>query len=250
MDNLQVIRQEAAGLRDAVAGADLGQPVPSCPAWSLRELVAHVGTTHRFHTTHVQRGVTDPPSSVVKPVAPEDDAQLLAWFDEGVEEMLAVFGAQDPQGPAWNWSLDEQVASFWPRRMALETAVHRWDAENTVRRATGFDTAVAIDGIDEVLRVHLPADRSDDEEEEEPAPELTQGRVRVSATDDPADWLVELTPFGANVTGGADGHTEQDADAAVRGPVSDLFLMLWGRLDIDLLDVTGDPDLVAAVRTT
>ena len=184
------------------------------------------------------------------PVAPEDDAQLLAWFDEGVEEMLAVFGAQDPEGPAWNWSLDEQVASFWPRRMALETAVHRWDAENTVRRPTRLrHREVAIDGIDEVLRVHLPADRHEEDEEEHGS----------RALEGPGAGQRDRRSRGLAGRAHAvrrGGHRRRrrshraGADAAVRGPLSDLYLMLWGRVDIDLLDVTGDPALVAAVRTS
>lgn len=250
IDYLEVIRTEAAALRAVVAGADLEARVPSCPDWSLRDLVAHVGRTHRFHTGNVQRGVTDPPTFDALPVPPEDDHALLLWLDEGVEDMLAVLARLDPDGPAWNWSLDPQVASFWPRRMALETAVHRWDAELALGKAQPFAPELAADGVDEVLRVHLPADRHDADEEEQ-VPDPHAGRVRVSASDHPGDWLVTLRPDGADVTGGPDGGgAEHGADATVRGPLFDLFLAVWGRLDVDRLEVTGDPDLARAIHTS
>src|SRR5436305_715070 len=68
----------------------------------------------------------------------------------------------DPRAPAWNWSLAPKAAGFWHRRMAQETAVHRWDAESAYGNALPVERLLAVDGIDEALRVFLPAGRAEE----------------------------------------------------------------------------------------
>ena len=46
----------------AVAGADPDGTVPTCPEWTVRDLVRHMGGVHRWATGFV-RGRTEPASS-------------------------------------------------------------------------------------------------------------------------------------------------------------------------------------------
>ena len=47
---------------------------------------------------------------------------------------------------------------FWARRMALEIAVHRYDGELAHGDATAIPDDLALDGIDEMLKVFLAGD--------------------------------------------------------------------------------------------
>jgi uncharacterized protein (TIGR03083 family) len=233
-DALATIRREADAFLLA-ARRGLEPDVPGCPGWTVRDLTIHLGFVHRFHTGHVGRGVTTPPPEPDRPAPPEDAQQLLAWFDAGVTDLLVALRRVDPDLPAWNWAPHTpQVAAFWPRRMALETAVHRWDAESAHGQAVGFELEVAVDGIDEMLTVMGPV---------EPPADLPTGVVVVRATDDDATWAVRLAP-GLIDPGGPVPATP---DAVVEGTASGLLLALWGRVPPDSLTTSGDAALVAAL---
>lgn len=227
---LAAIRREADALREAAARG-LEAPVPGCPGWTVGDLVFHVGSVHRFHAAHVVRGATTRPERL--DIADPDDADLLDWFDSGVAALLGVLRETDPAAPAWNFSPDApKTAAFWPRRMALETAVHRWDAQSAHGVPEPLGPALAVDGIDEVLTVHLPADLPDE-------PVDQRGVVRVSCPE--ASWTVRIdrdriTP------------TSETPDAALEGAASDVLLALWGRVPLSVLG--AESPLAAALRTS
>jgi uncharacterized protein (TIGR03083 family) len=226
-DPIPTIRREADAFL-AAARRGLEPQVPGCPEWTVRELTQHLGSVYRFHTRHVGRGVTDPP----EPFAAElpDDADLLQWFDDSVDELLIVLRSVDPAAPAWNWaSHTPQVAAFWPRRMALESAVHRWDAESAHNEAAGFDLPVAVDGIDEMVTVMGPTNGPDN---------TASGTAVIRPTDEDVAWAMRFAPGLIEVL-----PTVPDrADALLEGTASALLLALWGR-DVDIT-ATGDPAIV------
>jgi uncharacterized protein (TIGR03083 family) len=214
IDHRAVIAQESAAFLRAVRG-NFTARVPSCPDWDVGDLTAHLGAVQRFHALHVVRGVVDQPTE--RAAVPEDDADLLPWFEEGTRLLLAALDALPADAPAWNWAPHTpQTVAFWPRRMALEAAVHRWDAENARHDAQGFEVGLAEDGIDEVLTVHhatLPDD------------------VLVRLTDSERTWGNAKTP-----------------DAVLEGTASGVFLALWGRVPLSSLTTKGDESQVAALR--
>ena len=53
------------------------------------------------------------------------------------------------------------------------------------------------------------------------------------------EWLITLAPEGLTVT-----HEHSKGDVAVRGPVSDLLLLLWNRRDTEGLQVFGDESVL------
>ena len=229
-DAIPTIRREADAFL-AAARQGLEPMVPGCPAWTVGDLTYHLGCVHRFHTAHITRGVTTPPERRDQPDVSDDE--LLAWFDEGVDELLITLRSVDLASPAWNWAPHTpQVAAFWPRRMALETAVHRWDAESAHANATGFDLAVAVDGVDELLTVMGPGQL----DENSPT-----GVAVVRATDADAAWAVRLGPSSFEVLPGVPA----DPDTTLEGTASALLLGLWGRIPVTDLTVTGDQALAA-----
>lgn len=229
-----VIRSESeAFLVAARAGLDVD--VPTCPGWQLRDLVAHLGGVYDFHGRHLIRGTDDPPTGD-RTVPEGDDADLLLWFTDRLDRLLLNLGHLPPDAPAWNFARHTpQVVAFWPRRMALETAVHRWDAQLAHHDAHGFDLAVAVDGIDEVLTVMRPARLHR-------TPLEVAGVVAIRLTDSEATWRLRLTPD-------AIAPSSDPPDAVLEGTATAVLLWLWGRVPLTSLSLDGDESLVAALPT-
>src|SRR5690606_21081055 len=71
------------------------------------------------------------------------------------QALLEELSAQDPDASTMTRWSPPQPAGFWFRRMALEVAVHRYDAELTHGVPTPIDAGPAADGVDEALRIFL-----------------------------------------------------------------------------------------------
>ena len=153
--------------------------------------------------------------------------------------MLATLAVPNPDAEMWAWGDDKHVR-FWPRRMLHETSVHRADATFALGRDAVIEPSVAIDGVDEFLD-NLPC-------AEYFAPKVSElvGKgevIRLSCTDDPAEWFVTLNPHGF-----AWSHEGSTNDVSVEGSASDMQLFVWGRRKIaeaDRLKVSGDERTLA-----
>jgi uncharacterized protein (TIGR03083 family) len=222
---LDALATESAAFADAVASCPLSAPVPSCPDWTVEDLVFHLGAVHRFWGEVVSRRLTSP-GEVEEPPRPGPD-QIVAWAGEQAAGLRAVLEEADPATPVWTWAPQQDVA-FVVRRMAHETAVHRWDAQRAGGTPMPIDPELASDGIDEFLTVMLTHPRF--------AASSIGGSVHVHATDTPGEWLVKPADDGSIAV------TAEHAkgDAAVRGPASDLLLALWRRVGLDDVEVIGD----------
>jgi len=242
---LAALRADGAAFRAAVGqeGA-LGHQVPSCPEWTVGALAYHLGWVYRRVHAHANRGITTRPDNLPDDPRP-DDAALLGWWDERYADLLTMFDALDPALPAWNWAPQAKRAEFWMRRMAHETAVHRWDAQMGVTGLTEpVEAKLAVDGITEVLDSWLPAGLRK-------GPLDRTGIVALHAMDAGQVWYVRLRGTGIALL---DTDTLLDDDehherAVAAGSASDLMLALYGRVPFDILDVTGDPSLLEALRT-
>ncbi len=240
---LAAFKREADAFRAAIDPARLDAQVPSCPEWTVDDLVAHLASVYRRQRAHLVRGVTSRPEMAF-PTPPEGGEAVLAWWDEARDEMAATLRDVDPTMPAWNWSVQPPTAIFWHRRMAHETAIHRWDAQVSVTIPEPIETVLAVDGVDEVLDTWLPGGRRK-------GPTDVTGVVRLEATDSDARWAIRLRPGGGVNLLDTDSwfDSEPDAQAALIGTASDLDLALWGRIPLTVLTVQGDPNLVSALRT-
>jgi uncharacterized protein (TIGR03083 family) len=221
---LSAIREAGEALADQAEG-NLARPVPSCPGWSVADLVWHVGEVHHFWRTIAERRLSDP--GAVERVARPGDDELVAWYRAGLGHLLAVLEALDPATSVWTWSRQHDVG-FIVRRMAHETAVHRWDADGAAGESQPIEAALASDGVDEFLD-HFTAWRQDD------APPLG-GSVHLHCTDVAGEWIVHEDDDGALQL----ERRHEKGDAALRGSASDLLLALWRRIALDALDVVGD----------
>ena len=233
---LDHIRADGFALRLAAERA-LELRVPTCPDWDVAELVRHLGRGHRWFADIVKSRATKGRRFPVSDPRPDP---LLPWYDEGLAQVIDVLGAIDPEEPVWNW-LDGKPgpARFWHRRVALETAVHRWDAQCAARCPQPIDADLAIDGIDEHLAImafRLPV---------HPVEGLS-GSLHLHATDVDGEWSLRLKPDGLD-------HDRSDttADAAVRGPASDLLLWLVNREppESSALELVGERSVIDVWRS-
>ena len=226
---LELLRNDGDALASA-AQRDLNARVPSCPEWDVGELVRHTGEVFRHKRAIVRRGGTAPPEDIEREEGPAG-AAVLDWYRDSLDRLIETLAAADPDEPAWSWAGDHRVA-FWMRRMAQETAVHRWDAENAVGDPSSIDSELAADGIDEFLGAFIPGD--------EIPYEGKTGTVHLHCTDVPGEWTVTLEE--GSVPSYETGHSK--ADAAVRGSSEDLLLLVWRRIEPERVEVLGDVQLV------
>jgi uncharacterized protein (TIGR03083 family) len=241
---LAAMRADGSALRSAAGEVDPAVPVPSRPQWTMRDLLHHLGSTYRWVNAHATRGVTTQPDQPLSAFLEEEPtADIAAWWDVQFAIIFATLDALDADAPAWNWAPQSKRAGFWHRRLAMETAVNRWDAQMATGAAEPLEAKIATDGVSEVLDTFLPAGRR-------AVPTRPTGLVALHSTDIDHTWHVRLRGEGIALL---DTDTILDDDelrtrAVAAGTASDLMLALHGRVGIDVLDVTGDEQLIEAVR--
>lgn len=240
---LAALRHEGAAFRAAVSVDGLTQPVPTCPNWTVEDLVAHLGSVYRWVCGHVTREVTTRPELMSLDGAPHGEP-VLAWWDERYAELLSTLDHLDAELPAWNWAPQAKKAGFWHRRMAHETAVHRWDAQVASGLTEPVEAKLAADGVSEVLDSCLPGGRR--KVRESPV----SGLVQLVASDLAHAWLVRIRGGGvALLDTSTVMHEPHKIDAQAVGTASDILLALWSRVPFDVLETAGDPRLLDALRT-
>jgi len=229
---INFVRTDGARLH-AVARDALDAPVPACPGWDVARVVGHVGQVHGWITQVVSEQSLERPA-FLPPAVPEERAELLDWAGKRLDGITDALVATDPEAPCWNWS-ETGKAGFFHRRMAHETAMHRWDVEQAADNLTDIDGDLASDGVDELIWVGMQ--NSTNPESKYTYPE---GSLHIHRTDGEGEWLLR----------GEDGKlvaTREHAkgDAAVRGSGQALLLYMWGR-DRSDVEILGDTDVAAA----
>src|SRR4051794_4015680 len=239
---LAALRADGPALQAAVAetGPDAG--VPSCPGWTVADLVAHVTGLLHWVRENVSRGVTTRPEDRTTPPRPDWPVALDELRRE-LTDTIETLEVLDAEFPAWNWAPQPKKLAFWQRRMAHEISVHRWDAEAAAGRATPIEAKLAADGVNEVLDTWLPAGRRK-------GPTDLHGVVHLVATDASYEWFVRLRGAGIALldTGTILDTDEHHPRAEATGTASDLLLALMGRLDPGKLVVIGDRRLFSALH--
>jgi uncharacterized protein (TIGR03083 family) len=213
--------------------------IAACPGWDMTTLVGHVGGVYRWAAEMVRTGALERISRRDMDPPPSDQAILVGWYEDALAEVTGVLEAADPDAPAWNWQPGlAPAASFWHRRMAHETAVHRWDAQAAAGAADPIDAGLAVDGIDEYFELFLAG-----RVQAKPVDGL-HGSLHLHATDTEGEWWVALAPDPVERR-----HEHAKADAAVRGPASTLLLWLWNRVPTDAagLQPFGDQEVMGQI---
>jgi uncharacterized protein (TIGR03083 family) len=239
LEHIAALRREGELLAAAAERADLDSPIPTCPAWRMRDLVRHMGDVHRWAAAHIADRRLMPIRKVDEVAGPlPADPDLLDWFREGHSRVLDTLESAEPDVQCWTFLPAPSAVAFWARRQAHETGIHRADAESPGESITPFAPGFAVDGVDEILLGFFagPDDRS---------PVESRRTLHLHATDADGEWLVRI---GAKGFEASRGHA--DADCTVLGSASDLDLLLWNRRTADGLDVAGDDSLLSFWRET
>jgi uncharacterized protein (TIGR03083 family) len=240
---LAALRHEGAAFRAAVSQDGLTEPVPTCPGWTVEDLVVHLGNVYRWVHGHVTREITTRPERLSTDDIPRGQA-VLPWWDARYGELLSTLDRLDGELPAWNWAPQAKKAGFWHRRMAHETSVHRWDAQVASGLTEPVETKLAVDGVSEVLDSWLPGGRR------RVTHSPVSGLVQLVSNDVAHAWLVRIRGAGvALLDTSTVMHEPHRIDAQALGSASDLLLALWGRVPFDVLETAGDPRMLEALRT-
>lgn len=238
LEYCDAVAVEAAGFAAVVKGVDPDLAVPSCPGWTLAELIKHHGSSER-RVEQVVRELRQEPlwAKDVEIGLPEDEAAYAEWFAAGVEPLVTTLRAADPEAPLWTNGVDQHVR-YWARRILYEAVVHRADAELALGRQPMIDGRIGAEGIDEFLTNLLcfswVAER---------LRQLNRDgeSLLLSATDLDVDWLITPEPAGFSSTRGAG-----PAEVRAAGSAGDLLLLIYGRLQPadERFAVTGDSQLL------
>jgi uncharacterized protein (TIGR03083 family) len=219
------------------AESNWARPVPDCPDWDAAGLVRHTGGILSWMATIVDTGERASFRSL--PPSPEDDADLSAWFLVNLDRTVGDLREADPEQNVWTFSsLGDHRVSWWRRRLAVEMAIHRWDAEYAVAVHGGpapspLNDHVAAAGIEEFVTEFLPGLLA------QPTADRPSGTLHLHLTDAATDRWLDLDDHGKV------GPADADADTTVRGTASDVLLWLTNR-HTDAVNVTGGRGLLDA----
>lgn len=221
------------------AASDLGAPVPTCPGWTLFDLVEHVGQGRLRWAAIVAAGPAEERPAGTAPAdavaAPREPEALHAWLAVSINELDTALRHAGPDRGCWTWwpdSQSPQTAGAVARHQVQELAVHTFDAQLALGAPKPLPVEVALDGVDEFLSTcnattspwpHAPAVLEYN---------ASEGR----------SWRLHLSPQGARfVRLPAPEPAPERADASARGSASQLVLSMYGRIPPRSLEVEGDP---------
>ena len=238
------IEANTSGLAEILAEYDQSLPIPTCPEWTLRQLVTHDGRAHRW-AAEITRTRSDTPipfREVPDGKLPDNRAEQCAWLQAGAARLV---DAVQEAGSDLVWSfIGPAPAGFWIRRMAHETLVHRADAQLAAGGEPEplIEAEVAADAIDEWLML-LTGGLGNSGERTKALP--AAAGLHIHATDDGlggrGEWMIRHDAGGLTVE---PGHGK--GDAALTGPAVSLLLVLMRRRPVSdpAVTVYGDSAVV------
>jgi uncharacterized protein (TIGR03083 family) len=235
---LTVTAADGRDLLDA-AQADWSRPVPGCPGWTAADLAGHTGAILGWIAKIVTTGEAVPRRD--REVPPADQSALAAWYSAHLDRTLSILTAAAADAPAWTFSSrGDQRVSWWRRRLAVELAIHRWDAQHAAAPGPAslpppLDGNVATAGIEEFLTEFLPGLLA------QPGLDGLTGSLHLHATDGASEWWINLDDKELAVA--IPGHRK--ADTAIRATRSDLLLWLTNRQQPGALEISGPAEVAA-----
>lgn len=248
LDLLTAVRAESERFRHAARAADLRVRVPSCPDWTLADLVWHLTAVQELWAKVAAGPVLDRATIERIPRPPDDE--LLDASAEWSDRLVDALASHAPDEPCWSWHHAGGTVGWVLRRQAHEVLIHRVDAELAADlTVTEADPALAGDGVDEALTVMI-ADVPPD------AVFTPDGRhVRVDGGH--RHWLLGLGRLEGTAPRTGEPWVDDAAavvddgpspDATITGSAWDLDRWLWGRGELADLHVDGDRGLADRLR--
>jgi uncharacterized protein (TIGR03083 family) len=151
-EHIDQLEAEGAALAAGAQRAGLDTAVAHCPDWAVRDVVTHIGGIHRWAAEIVGQELPGPDTAASDAVGVgPSDHELIEWFREGHRALVSTLRAAPANLACFAFLPAPSPLAFWARRQALETAVHRADADAASGLVAPLDHALAFDGIDEIL---------------------------------------------------------------------------------------------------
>lgn len=221
-----------------VLSAEPGTPIPTCPGWTMLQLMRHVGRSGRWAAQIISTNadISLDPRTVPDGRPPDDSDGAREWLLASPEVLLdAVEGIGGEQVEVATF-VGSRPARWWIRRLLHETTVHRADAALAVEQEYDLPPDVAADGIDEWL------ERLTERPWRGSPPIGEGGVVNLVATDLDSAWKMQ------GIAGGLElrrNERESPSGVQLSGSAANLLLTLMRRGDADENEchVVGDSDL-------
>jgi uncharacterized protein (TIGR03083 family) len=244
---IESVAAEGTLFAHAAGSSDLDASIPTCPGWSMRDLVRHLGEIHlwaaanvadpRPHWLHVgQLADLERYWPDLAAQWPNDD-ELISWYRATHANLIDVLESAPLDVDVFTFLPAPTPLTMWARRQASEIAIHRFDAEHAQGIASHFHLRFAADMLDELLSGFAPLNKK---------VSVTTDRVlQVVAGDTGARWWVTMGPAGVTTSRRGD-----HADLTVTGTAADLYLTLWNRTSESTVHLDGDAEVIGLWRTT
>jgi uncharacterized protein (TIGR03083 family) len=228
VDFAAALIEQNEAFAETVRGAEPATPVPTCPGWTLKHLVRHVGRGDRWAAQIIGDRLTGYLDlREVRNGKPPDDADgTIDWLRGGAQCLVEAVDRVGADTPVWTF-LGPRPAAWWIRRRLHEATVHRADAAIALGRDYQLSPELGADGLTEWLERVVA----------ETGSPLDDGQtLLLHATDTGDVWLLQ----GGNEL--ALSRERVDATGTVSGPATDLLLAVVRRRTADDagLTLTGD----------
>ena len=128
------ITGSTATLADLASGADLTRQVPTCPDWTMRQLITHVGRAHRWATAIVATRATEPIPfrEVPDGKLPGDQREHADWLRGGAARLVEAVEAAGDEQVRTSARARPVYRAAWPDETAVDCAL-----DGTPPRASG-----------------------------------------------------------------------------------------------------------------
>ncbi|SDP06864.1 maleylpyruvate isomerase family mycothiol-dependent enzyme [Lentzea jiangxiensis] len=223
-DLLRLIDERTTAFIAAVG--DLDAPVPTCPGWTVFDLVQHLGDGRRKWAEIVAAGPSDTPPARTPAQAPREG--LAEWMAESTRLLIAALEAAGPDQGCWNWWGDSQsppTVATAARRQLHEIAAHTYDAQLAAGAPEPIPAEIAVDGVDEFLMTCFSTSSPWPHEPAIVDYHVTEGGL----------WRISMSADGARVVEPGDGA----ADASAEGSAHDFLMVFYGRGSLEPLKLDG-----------
>ncbi len=232
---------------DHVARTNSRAAVPTCPGWTVLDLVTHLGNVHSWAATVLE--TSKPASQLDDRPSSAKPKRLAQWYLGKAEDLYSVLRDTPPDRECWNFAFGVGVAQFWLRRQTHETLVHGVDLARAADVPERLPAELAGDGVDEALNVFLHRMHSRGH------PAELSGPVVLKAADTGQCWVVEPAPrtgIPAQASGLEGRRPDRSAPRVSYGfregadvaeaPAAVLFKLLWKRTQLSDPQVTARGD--------
>jgi len=243
----QALQDHTEGLAECAGAAGSDASVPTCPGWTVTDLVQHVGQTQHWVAEIIERRITDPtelPTEMVE--LPADPQAWPAWLSASAARLTAACSDAALVAEVFNAAGDNRTgAQFWLHGQLNEAVIHGFDAAAAAGRDYHVDADVAAGLITNHLTMLTSPTWAAQRPESTAAMSGAGETLHWHATDEggSGEWHIERHPDGVRWQ-----PRHGTADVTVQGPAKSLLLVLTRRLPLtgeqaDHVTIDGDVEL-------